>query len=134
MKKFIRPSLAFLAGVISIFTLLGIVEFIWLSLFSRPTESYHLKDMPFNALLIPFIGLLLATLISGLVSCNIAKKNYKLHALMTGSVVLIITAINQIGIPHPIWYTALTIVSIPLMSVLVIRLYNAKQKNRLQKA
>jgi len=123
MKKFIRPSLAFLAGLISIFTVLGIVEFVWLSLFSRPTETYQLKDMPIAALLIPFIGLLLATLISGFVSCNIAKSNSKLHASIVGAIVLIITGINQIGIPHPIWYTALTFVSIPLTCLLVIQVY-----------
>jgi hypothetical protein len=129
MKQLIRPVLAYIAGIFSIFIILGIVEFIWLSLFTRPTETYQLKDMPIAALLIPLVGLLVATFVSGFISCYIAKSNPKRYVAAVGAITLIITGINQIGIPHPVWFSVLTFIFIPLTSVLIMRIYTAKNNS-----
>jgi len=128
MKQLIRPVLAYIAGIFSIFIILGIVEFIWLSLFTRPTEVYQLKDMPIAALIIPFVGLLVTIFVSGFISCCIAKSNPKRYVATVGVIVLIITGINQIGISYPIWFSVLTLIFIPLTSILTIRIYVAKNE------
>ncbi len=130
MKQMIRPLLAYIAGIISIAIILGIVEFIWLSLFTRPTETYQLKDMPISALLIPLVGLLVATSVSGFISCYIAKSNRKRYVATVGAIILIITGINQIGISYPIWFSIISFTTVPLVCVLVIRHYRLSHKNR----
>lgn len=122
MKQYLRPVATVMLSIISIFILLGVVEFIWLSLYTRPTDTHQLKDMHIGALLVPYVGLLITTFLSGILAIYVAKSRPNLHVGIVGGVVLALTGLNQIGIPHPFWYTVLTFVSIPLMCVMIIKL------------
>lgn len=114
MKSFIRYVFAFLLGFLAAFITMGIFEFIWLNLFTRPTAEIMLKDMPISALLIPLVSLTMATFLGCLTSCYVAKSHYRLFSILIGLLVLVVTVINQSGIPHPIWFTVATLVFIPL--------------------
>jgi hypothetical protein len=74
--------------------------------FNNPEELKKImQDIPFIALFMVQIGAFLGSLAGGMVASAVMKSNDKLPALGVGSVLTVLSLINLMMIPHPLWFT-----------------------------
>ncbi|MBC7989872.1 MAG: hypothetical protein H7Y19_09855, partial [Luteimonas sp.] len=123
MPKPLRYSLAAIAGVLVAFAVIAALEALGQVLF--PTRGRvdlgdpaavvtYVQGMSIGAILFVLAGWLLATFAGSLIAGFVAGKYRGRVAATVGFVVLAATVANFIAIPHPIWFTALAVLTIPL--------------------
>ena len=69
-------------------------------------------DAPIVALLLVLGAWLVAALVGGLLACFIAKESPLIYSAIIGGLVLMGTVINLISIPHPLWFSITSVLSI----------------------
>lgn len=131
MNKSIRNLLACLAGVITAFIVMMVLELIWLGLFPLPegvvasdTEPFHIwfQNLPITALLFILAMLMIGAFLGGWVSCIISRSRPLLFAGIVGALVLALYFFNHLIAPYPVWLTIAVLAGIPLASLLASKL------------
>lgn len=78
----------------------------------------YIEGLPFGAFLFVLAAWLLGTLGGGLLACFISRENPFIYAAIVGGFVLAATVANLIMIPHPLWFSMIAVISIPIMTYL----------------
>jgi pimeloyl-ACP methyl ester carboxylesterase len=74
----------------------------------------HVAAMPIGALLFVLLAWLLGVFLGGLVAALLAGRRPRLYAGVIAAVILLGAIANFAMIPHPAWFMALTVLSLPL--------------------
>lgn len=124
MKKIIRNILAGLTGVVTVFIVMGGMEFLWLNLYPRPegiasnTEQFQqwFQSLPTVALFLVLAMLLVAAFLGGWVSCLISRTRPILFSGIVGALVLALYFFNHLTVNYPVWLTVAVLIGIPSAS------------------
>ena len=74
-------------------------------------EAY-VAGLPLAALLIVMAAWIAATFAGGLLACFIAREMPFVYASIVGVLVLLGTIINLMSIPHPLWFSIISVLAI----------------------
>jgi len=117
----IRNIGAALAGIVTAFVLVVLVEKVGHLIYPPPADldfsdpeaiRPYIATMPFLALLFPMIAWVVATFTGSLVASKIGTANPLIFAGVVGGLVLAATIANLIMIPHPAWFSIVSLVAI----------------------
>jgi len=117
----IRSTGAVLAGVATAFVLILAIEKLGHLIYPPPADldfsdpeaiRPYMATLPFLALLFPMIAWVVGTFAGTLTACKIGTANPLAFAAIVGGLVLAGTIANLIVIPHPVWFSAVSLVAI----------------------
>jgi hypothetical protein len=74
----------------------------------------HVATMPIGALLFVLLAWLLGVFLGGLAAASLAGRRHRLYAGVVVAVILLGAIANFAMIPHPAWFMALTVLTLPL--------------------
>lgn len=74
----------------------------------------HVATMPIGALLFVLLAWLLGVFLGGLTAASLAGRRHRLYAGVVVAVILLGAIANFAMIPHPAWFMALTVLTLPL--------------------
>lgn len=112
---------AALAGIVTAFVLVLVVEKVGHLIYPPPADldfsdpeaiKPYIATMPFLALLFPMIAWVVATFVGSLVASKIGTANPLLFAGIVGGLILAATIANLIMIPHPVWFSIVSLIAI----------------------
>ena len=116
-----RKIVAVVLGVVVAVVLIIAIEALGHSVYPPPanidmsdTEAMqaYVTSLPIGALLFVLAAWLMATLVGGLLACLIARETPLVYAAIVGGLVLLGTIINLMSIPHPLWFSAISVLAI----------------------
>jgi hypothetical protein len=70
-----------------------------------------MKDIPLGALLFVLAAWVIGTAAGGAVAAKIASRKPVLHAIIVGVVILALTVVNLVMIPHPTWFAVVSLLA-----------------------
>ena len=117
----IRNIGAALAGVVTAFVLVMLIEKVGLLIYPPPADldfsdpeaiKPYIATLPFFALLFPMIAWVVATFTGSLVASKIGTANPLLFAGIVGGLIFAATIANLIMIPHPMWFSIVSLLAI----------------------
>jgi hypothetical protein len=117
----IRNIGAALAGVVTAFVLVMLVEKVGHLIYPPPSDldftdpeaiKPYIATLPFLALLFPMIAWVVGAFAGTIVASKIGTANPLLFAGGVGGLMLAATIANLIMIPHPMWFSAVSLVAI----------------------
>ena len=117
----IRKISAVVLGVVTAVILIIVIEALGHAVYPPPggleiTNTEAMRDyvmgLPIAALLFVMAAWLVAALVGGLLACFIAREKPLVYSAIVGGLVLLGTIINLISIPHPLWFSTISIVAI----------------------
>jgi len=117
----VRNVGAILSGVVTAFVLILVIEKLGHLIYPPPTDldfsdpeaiRPYMATLPFVALLFPMIAWVVGTFAGSLVASKIGTANPLAFAGVVGGLVLAATIANLIMIPHPAWFSAVSLVAI----------------------
>ena len=112
---------AALAGVAIAFVLVMLIEKIGHLIYPPPADldytdpeaiKPYIATLPFIALLFPMIAWVVGTFAGTIVASKIGTANSLLFAGVVGGLVLAATITNLIMIPHPMWFSIVSLIAI----------------------
>jgi hypothetical protein len=121
MSPKMRPILAVVAGVVTAFIVISLVEAAAHAVFapahipdlSTPEAmAAYVASMPIGAFLSVFAGWALGAFAGGVVAALVARTKPFLFAGIIGAVVLAGAVVNMVMIPHPPWFVAGSLVAL----------------------
>ena len=110
-----------LVTVMAAFVLVLVVEKVGHLIYPPPADldfsdpeaiKPYIATMPFLALLFPMIAWVVATFVGSLVASKIGTANPLLFAGIVGGLILAATIANLIMIPHPVWFSIVSLIAI----------------------
>ncbi|MEJ2129698.1 MAG: hypothetical protein P8X81_12745 [Woeseiaceae bacterium] len=116
-----RNAGAALAGVVTAFVLVMLVEKTGHLIYPPPANLDHTDveametytaTLPFLALLFPMIAWVIGTFTGSLIASKIGTANPLVFAGVVGGMVLAATIANLIFIPHPHWFSIVSLIAI----------------------
>jgi hypothetical protein len=81
----------------------------------------YIATLPFLALLFPMIAWVVATFAGTALACKIGTANPLAFAAVVGGLVLAGTIANLIVIPHPVWFSAVSLAAIAASAWIAVR-------------
>lgn len=114
-----RKIFAVVLGVTAAVVVIIAIDALGHSLYPLPegldiTDTEAMKayviTLPIAALLIVMAAWIVATMVGGLLACFIARETPLIYAAIIGGLVLLGTIINLMSLPHPLWFS---IISVP---------------------
>jgi hypothetical protein len=81
----------------------------------------YIATLPFLALLFPMIAWVVATFAGTVLACKIGTANPLAFAAVVGALVLAGTIANLIMIPHPVWFSAVSLAAIAASAWIAVR-------------
>lgn len=117
----IRNIAAVLAGVVTAFVLILVVEKLGHLIYPPPADldfsdpeaiRPYMATLPFVALLFPMIAWVVGAFAGSLLASKIGTANPLLFAGIVGGLVLAATIANLIMIPHPVWFSIVSLIAI----------------------
>ncbi len=127
MPALLRTILALLAGVVVTFFTISAVGQLGHILYRIPAEldwqdssavSAYLKQLPVGALLLVLAGWLLGIFTGMTAATLLAGRSRGRFALAIGSLVFLGAVSNFYLRPHPMWLMVLSLITIPLVTLL----------------
>lgn len=120
MHPLLRTFLAIVAGCLSAFALVAVIEMVGHALFpvpgrvdmSTPEGLRAAVPIPLSALLSVLVAWVVATFVGGLVAALIAPSKPRVYAGLVGAVILLGAIANMMMIPHPAWFAVAAVVGI----------------------
>lgn len=112
---------AVVAGVVLAFILITVFERLSHMVYPPPADldmtelqevRAYVNTLPAGALLSVLLAWLVGTFGGGLLASRIARVNFRLYTGVVGGLVLLGTAINLVMIPHPLWFSMLSVLAI----------------------
>jgi hypothetical protein len=86
----------------------------------------HVAAMPIGALLFVLLAWLLGVFLGGLLAALVAGRRPRLYAGVIAAVILLGAIANFAMIPHPAWFMALAVISLPLVGFAAAGLATAR--------
>jgi pimeloyl-ACP methyl ester carboxylesterase len=86
----------------------------------------HVAAMPIGALLFVLLAWLLGVFLGGLLAALLAGRRPRLYAGVIAAVILLGAIANFAMIPHPAWFMALAVISLPLVGFAAAGLATAR--------
>jgi hypothetical protein len=83
-----------------------------LDITDRQAMEAYVAGLPLGALLFVMAAWVAATFTGGLLACFIAKEMPFVYASIVGMLVLLGTIINLMSIPHPLWFSIVSVSAI----------------------
>lgn len=117
----LRKILAVLAGMVVAVLTIFLIERLGHAIFPPPagidfSDPAAMKAYTQNAsvmeLLFPAIAWVVATILGGCLATAIAKKSPFIYAAIIGGLILLGTLANLIMIPHPLWFSIVSVAAI----------------------
>ncbi|NMP15226.1 hypothetical protein [Thalassotalea sp. Y01] len=122
MPKSLRYPLAVILGwIIAIFMVYSVEQLGHLiypppaDLTSQQQVNEYMKTAPVGALVFVIIAWFVATFVGGIVSCFIAKGASMMMAFFVGLLIFFGAISSLMMIDHPIWFSVITMVGIPII-------------------
>lgn len=116
-----RKIVAVVLGVVVAVVLIIAIEALGHSVYPPPANmdisnpeamQAYVMSAPIGALLLVLAAWLVATLVGGLLACFIAREAPLVYSAIVGGLVLLGTIINLMSIPHPLWFSAISVLAI----------------------
>lgn len=86
----------------------------------------HVAAMPIGALLFVLLAWLLGVFLGGLLAALVAGRRPRLYAGVIAAVILLGAIANFAMVPHPAWFMALAVISLPLVGFAAAGLATAR--------
>ncbi|WP_435010416.1 hypothetical protein P12x_001684 [Tundrisphaera lichenicola] len=127
MPWFVRSVMAVLAGCFAAFFHIKAIESLGLLIYPRPdgldparpeTIVAYLKVIPTGAMLMVLLAWDLGTFAGSWLTARLAHEPKRNHGLVVGTLFLFAAWANLASLPHPTWFWAASLSTIPLMSFL----------------
>lgn len=121
---------AAIAGIITAFVMIMLIEKLGHIIYPPPSDldfsdpesmRPYIATLPFLALLFPMIAWVVATFAGTVLACKIGTANPLAFAAVVGGLVLAATIANLIMIPHPVWFSAVSLVAIAASAWIAVR-------------
>ena len=121
---------AAIAGIITAFVMIMLIEKLGHVIYPPPPDldfsdleamRPYVATLPFLALLFPMIAWVVATFAGTVLACKIGTANPLAFAAVVGGLVLAATITNLIMIPHPVWFSAVSLVAIAASAWIAVR-------------
>ena len=128
MKIIVRTVLAIIGGCVVGFGALMAVKAIRHMFYPVPHDlnfselaviQAHVLNYPLGAFLFVIAGWIFATFSGGISAALLAPKRERLVATIIGAIVLIVTLVNIIIIPHPFWVSLAGLFGVIVAALLV---------------
>lgn len=112
---------AALAGVVIAFVLVMLVEKLGHFIYPPPAHldykdveavETYIATLPFLALLFPMFAWVVGTFTGTLVASKLGTANPLAFAIIVGGLMLAATIANLIFIPHPLWFSIVSLIAI----------------------
>jgi hypothetical protein len=126
----VRNVAAALAGIVTAFVLIMLIEKLGHIIYPPPPDidfsdpkamRPYIATLPFLALLFPMIAWVVATFAGTVLACKIGTANPLAFAAVVGALVLAGTIANLIMIPHPVWFSAVSLAAIAASAWIAVR-------------
>jgi hypothetical protein len=117
LRKILAVVLGIVAAVIIIIAIEALGHAIYpppgdLDITNREAMEAYVAGLPLAALLFVMVAWIAATFAGGLLACFIAKQMPLIYASIVGVLVLLGTIINLMSIPHPLWFSIISVLAI----------------------
>lgn len=125
-----RNIAAAFAGIVTAFALIMLIEKLGQIIYPPPPDldfsdpealRPYIATLPFLALLFPMIAWVVGTFAGTIVACKIGTANPLMFAAIVGGLVLAGTIANLIMIPHPVWFSVVSLVAIAASAWIAVR-------------
>ena len=125
----LRDVGAALAGLVTAFALIALIEWIGHAIYPPPADldfsdpvamPTYVAQLPIPALLFPMFAWFIGAFCGTLVAAGIGLARPIVFAFTVGLLVLTGTIANLILIPHPMWFSALAVIGIVLSTWLAM--------------
>jgi hypothetical protein len=120
-----RVILGIIAGVVIAVALVFAVELI-VNVIAPPPADFDMSDpvdvrervgsLPMLAFALVLLGWVLGTALGSWAAVRIGQRPVVWPGLIVGAVIFVGTIYNIMTIPHPIWFVAISLLAIPLVS------------------
>jgi hypothetical protein len=126
----VRNVAAAIAGIVTAFVLIMLIEKLGHIIYPPPPDidfsdpkamRPYIATLPFLALLFPMIAWVVATFAGTVLACKIGTANPLAFAAVVGALVLAGTIANLIMIPHPVWFSAVSLAAIAASAWIAVR-------------
>jgi len=126
----VRNVAAAITGVVTAFVLIMLIEKLGHIIYPPPPDidfsdpeamRPYIATLPFLALLFPMIAWVVATFAGTVLACKIGTANPLAFAAVVGGLVLAGTIANLIVIPHPVWFSAVSLAAIAASAWIAVR-------------
>ena len=127
----IRNAAAIVVGIVTAFGLIWLIELLGHTIYPPPadldfsdTEAIrpYIATLPVIALLFPMFAWFIGTFAGSLVGCYIGEARPLLFVGVVGGLVLAATIANLIVIPHPLWFSIISILGIVASAWLALQI------------
>ncbi len=117
----IRNAAAFVVGVVTAFGLIWVIEKLGHTIYPPPADldwsdpaavRPYIATLPIFALLFPMFAWFIGTFTGSLVGSLIGTARPLLFCAVVGVLVLAATIANLIIIPHPLWFSIISVLGI----------------------
>jgi hypothetical protein len=92
------------------------------------TSDPYVTNVPFYAMLIMLLIWISASFIGGLISARLNRAAWRRSAALTGTILLVVSVVNMVLIPHPLWMWAVSVILLIPAAVTGGRLAAGAQK------
>jgi len=126
----VRNVAAAITGIVTAFVLIMLIEKLGHIIYPPPPDidfsdpeamRPYIATLPFLALLFPMIAWVVATFAGTALACKIGTANPLAFAAVVGGLVLAGTIANLIVIPHPVWFSAVSLAAIAASAWIAVR-------------
>jgi len=126
----VRNVAAAITGIVTAFVLIMLIEKLGHIIYPPPPDidfsdpdamRPYIATLPFLALLFPMIAWVVATFAGTVLACKIGTANPLAFAAVVGGLVLAGTIANLIVIPHPVWFSAVSLAAIAASAWIAVR-------------
>ena len=132
----IRNPIAVIAGLVIAFVLILLVEKIGHTIYPPPADldfsdpdavRPYIATLPVFALLFPMFAWFIGTFVGSVVACLLGTARPIIFAGVVGVLVLAATIANLIVIPHPLWFSILSVIGIVVSAWLAVVATSARE-------
>ena len=133
----VRNAAAAVTGLVIAFVLIMLIEKLGHFIYPPPADldfsdpeavRPYIATLPFLALLFPMIAWVVATFAGTLVASKIGTANPRLFGAVVGGLVLAGTIANLVMIPHPVWFSVLSLIGIVASAWFAVRVASGPEK------
>jgi len=135
----IRNPAAVIAGLVIAFALIWLIETVGHTVYPPPADldfsdpdavRPYIATLPIWALLFPMFAWFIGTFVGSLVACLIGTARPIVFAGIVGVLVLAGTIANFIVIPHPLWFSILSVIGIVVSAWLAVLIASANTQTK----
>ena len=133
----VRNAAAAVTGLVIAFVLIMLIEKLGHFIYPPPADldfsdpealRPYIATLPFLALLFPMIAWVVATFAGTVVASKIGTANPKSFGIIVGGLVLAGTIANLVMIPHPLWFSLVSLVAVAASAWIAVRVASGPEK------